>query len=387
MVAMRPFRRGMITLLAIICAALLLATSVCADSGEELPFAEEYKEMLDALPEDIADLLPEKLFSDKVGDLVDGAREVTDFWYIVNLVLRYLGLELKSAIRLLAALMGIILLAATLNAVKTSFSSSGVSEAFSMCSACAVFLTAVTAQFNLVSSVSEFFGRITVLVNSMLPLMGALYAMGGNVTGAVVNHSSLMIFMTIVENLCAGTAMPAAGICMAFSAVNALSPNMGIGGISSFFKKIYTGALTLTMTVFTTVMAAQSLLASKADSLAGRAAKFAIGNMIPLVGSALAGTLGTVVTSVEYIRAGVGVVGVIVVILLLLPTLLTLLVTKYVFSIASGGAELLGCGAEGKMIAELSGINGFLMASACICSVVIIFILTIFAKCAAAAVR
>ena len=140
----------------------------------------------------------------------------------------------------------------------------------------------------------------------------------------------------------------------------------------------------MTMMVFTTVMAAQSLLASKADNLAGRAAKFALGNMIPLVGSALAGTLGTVSTSVEYIRAVVGVIGVIVIVLILLPTLITLLVTKYVFSLASGAADIIGCSAEGRMISELSGINSFLMASACICSVVLIFMLTIFAKCSAA---
>ena len=153
---------------------------------------------------------------------------------------------------------------------------------------------------------------------------------------------------------------------------------------SAFFRKTYTTALSFTMTVFTTVMAAQSLLASKADNLAGKAAKFAIGNMVPLVGSAIAGTLGTVATSVEYIRAGVGVIGVVVIILLLLPTLLTLLVTKYAFSLASGAADILGCRVEGKLIEELSSINGFLLASAAICSVCFIIVITLFAKCTSA---
>lgn len=360
--------------------------NIFAAESETIPFGDEYKEMLDSIPDDIAELLPEKLFSENTDDIVDGAREATSFSYIMNTVLEYLGLELKSAVKLLATLIGILLLAAVLNTVKTSFSSSSVSEAFSVCTTSAVFLTAIVSQFKIISSVSEFFSRISVLVNSMIPLMGALYAMGGNITGAVVGHSSLMIFMTLVENLCAGTALPVAGICISFSAVGALAPGLGIGGLSAFFRKTYTTALSFTMTVFTTVMAAQSLLASKADNLAGKAAKFAIGNMVPLVGSAIAGTLGTVATSVEYIRAGVGVIGVVVIILLLLPTLLTLLVTKYAFSLASGAADILGCGTEGRLISELSGINGFLMASACICSVTLIFILTVFAKCSAAAV-
>ena len=379
-------RKTVIAFLTTVIAVCSFSCLIYAEGNETLPYREEYENMLDSIPDDIADLLPEKIFSDDPDDIVEGAREATSFYYIINTALEYLGLELKSAVKLLATLIGILLLAAVLNTVKGSFSSSAVSEAFSVCATCAVFLTAIIAQFSIISSVSDFFSRISTLVNSMIPLMGALYAMGGNITGAVAGHSSLVIFMTIVENLCAGTALPIAGICISFSAVNALAPGMGIGGLSSFFRKTYTTALSFVMTVFTTVMAAQSLLASKTDNLIGKAAKVAVGNMVPLVGSAIAGTLGTVAMSVEYIRAGVGVVGVVIIILLLIPTLLTLLVTKYVYSLASGMADILGCSAEGRLISELSGINGFLLASACICSVTLIFILTAFAKCSAAAV-
>lgn len=364
---------------------LLVALAFTVEAEEEtLACDEEYRQMLEAIPSDIAEMLPQKLFSVKTEDIVAGAAEITSFSYVINIALEYLGLELKSAVKLLATLVGILMLAAVLNTVKSSFSSSAVSEAFSICASAAVFLTAITAQLNIISSVSEFFARLTTLVNSMIPLLGALYAMGGNITGAVVGHSSMVIFMTLLENLCAGTALPVAGICISFSAVGALAPGMGIGGMSAFFRKTYTGILTFTMTVFTTVMAAQSLLASKTDSIAGKAAKFAVGNMVPLVGSAIAGTLGTVAASVEYIRAGVGVMGIVIIILLLLPTLLTLLVTKYAFSLASGAADILGCGAEGRLINELSGVNGFLLASACICSVTLIFLLTFLARCSSA---
>ena len=208
--------------------------------------------------------------------------------------------------------------------------------------------------------------------------------MGGNVGSAVASHSSLMIFMNIVENFCAKTVMPVAGICMAFAASGVLAPDMSIGGLSNTFKKMYTNTLTFIMTVFGTVMAAQNLLASKADSLAGKTAKFAMGNLVPVVGSALAGTVGTVSMGIEYIRSSVGIIGVMAVLLLLLPTLITLLLMKLVLSLASGAAEVLGCSKEGKMIGELSGINGFLIAAACICSVTLVFMLTLFAKCTSA---
>lgn len=369
------------------CAALItiamIFSPVSAENAGDA-YSKEYKDMLDAIPDDVAELLPDEIYSNDPADMAEGASKLTDFGYIIEKVLSALGLELHGALKLLASLLGILILSAIMNAVKSSFRSSGIGEIFSMCASTGVFLVAVGAQYGIISSVASFFTRICGFANAMLPLMGALYAMGGNVASAVANHSSLMIFMSIVENFCAKTVMPVSGVCIAFAASSALFSEINLGGLSGSFKKLYTNTLTFMMIVFGTVMSAQNLLASKADTLAGKTAKFAMGNLVPVVGSALAGTLGTVSTSIEYIRSSVGVIGIIAVALMLLPTVATLLMTKLVLSLASGAAEILGCGKEGRMIGEMSGINGFLLAASCVCSVAFIFMLTLFAKCSSA---
>ena len=360
------------------------STAENEDRSDKIACEEEYRQMLESLPDDIRELLPEKLYSGNVTDIVEGASEMTDFSYVLNSALELAGLELEASLKMLATLVGILVLAATLNAVKSAFSSQSVLDAFSLASSCAVFLTATTAQYGIISSVAEFFQRICIFANAMLPLMGALYAMGGNVGGAVVNHTSLLMFMNIVENLCAGSVMPISGICLSFAAAGAISPGVNIGGLSKSFKKAYTGALTFIMTLFGTVLAAQNTLAAKADTLAGKTVKFAVGNMIPIVGSALSGTIGTLGTSIEYIRSGVGIVGVMAIVMMFLPTLITLLVSKLVLSLVSGISDVLGCDREGKIISEMSAINGFLLAAAGICSVTLVFMLTLFVKTSAA---
>ena len=375
-------RIGLALIAALIFIAALSFYTFAED--EQIDCYDEYRQMLEALPDEVASLFPEKLFSGNIQDVADGAQEITDFGYIIKTVFSFIGLEIGGILKLFVTLLGILILAATMNVLKDSFSSTALSSAFSVCTSCTVFLVAAASQYTIVRAVSDFFTRICTLANTMIPLMGALYAMGGNVGSAVVNHSSLIIFMNIVENFCARSALPMAGVCMAFAGANALSPDISLGGIAGVFKKFYTNTLTFVMTIFGTVMTAQNLLASKADTLAGKTAKFAVGNLIPVVGSALAGTLGTVGTSIEYIRSSVGVIGIIGVILMVVPTIITLLLTKLVLSLASGTAEILGCGREGKIIGELSGINGFLLAAACICSVTFIFLLTLFAKCSSA---
>lgn len=372
----------------IICLSLMLIfflpLNVAAEE-EKIECSDEYRDMLDALPDDVAELLPDKLFSDNISDIAEGAKETVSFGYVMGVIASYVGLEVRNVLKLFAGLLGILILSALMNSVRSSFSSSGVADLFSVLSSCVLFLTAFTSEYTIVKSVAEFFNRLCIFVNSLLPLTAALYAMGGNVASAVVHHSSLLFFINLVENFCAKSAVPITGICMAFCAVSAISPEINLGTLTGFFKKSYTQALTFLMTVFMTVMGAQSLLAGKADTLAGKAAKFAVGNLIPTVGSALSGTLGTVATSVEYIRASVGVVGIVAIILMLVPTLVTLLLSKLAFGLLEGAADILGCTNEKKMITELSGINGFLLALAAICSVCLIFIMTLFVKCSAAA--
>lgn len=376
-------RKIIIVTIAAIVSGIILVSPAYAENNNDV-YSKEYKDMLDAIPDDIAELLPEELYSDRPEDIANGASKMSEFGYVIKTVLSVLGLELHASLKLFASLMGILILSAVMNAVRSSFRSTGISEVFSICASAGVFLVAVSSQYSIVSSVSGFFTRICTFANAMLPLMGALYAMGGNVASAVANHSSLMIFMSIVENFCARTVIPVSGACIAFAAAGVLFSEISLGGLAQSFKKLYTNTLTFMMTVFGTVMAAQNLLASKADTLAGKTAKFAMGNLIPVVGSALAGTLGTVSTSVEYIRSSVGVIGIIIVAFMLLPTVATLLMTKLALSLASGTAEILGCSKEGRLIGEMAGINGFLLAASCICSVAFIFMLTLFAKCSSA---
>ena len=365
---------------------LLLITSMLQISvyAEENDYTAEYKEMLDSLPDYIVEILPEKLFSDNVEDIGEGAEEAISLDYVIVAIVEQIGLKLEDVLKMFALILGTLILSSMLGSIKSSFGSGGIVKAFSLLSACVVFLSAVGSQLGILQSVSEFFERLCLFVNTLIPLTCSLYAMGGNVATAVVNHSSLMIFMNIVENLCAQSVMVICGICLAFAAVNTVLGDIDLGSLSGFCKKTFTQGLTFFMSIFAAVIGAQNLLAGRADNLSGRAAKFAVGNLIPTVGSALSGTLGTVSGSIEYIRASIGIVGIVAIILTVVPTLVTLILSKFAFELLEAAADILGCPTEKKIIKELSGINGFLLAVAAICSVCLIFLVALFAKCSAA---
>ena len=112
--------------------------------------------------------------------------------------------------------------------------------------------------------------------------------------------------------------------------------------------------------------------------------KYTVGQMIPVVGGAVSGTLGTVAAGVSLLRSVSGICGLILVGLLLLPTLVHLLLFRGCYRTAATIANLLGCGNEAMLLEEIGSLYGYMTAAAVICSLVCILALAVFIHAATA---
>lgn len=347
-------------------------------------YGEQYEHLLDSVPEDIAELLPEGVFSEDPEQLHGAAEQMSSLDYIISCIGQLLGVRLGGALRLFATLLVILLLSALLRSLNTLSGSGSLSAAVKLCTVSAVLGAIISTQYEQLSQVTAFLERLNLLTDAMLPLMGTLYTMGGNVASAAANNASMVFFMTVCENVCSRCVIPVAVLCTALAMASALSPSVDMRGIAAAVKKCFTFVIGLVMMLMMTVLSAQSTLASAADSLSARTAKYMAGNFIPVVGSALGDSLRTVASSVKYIRASVGVMGVVVIVLLLLPTLISVLLTRLALMASGTAARLLGCGEEAGVLAELTSVWGYLLAVICACSVMLIFSLTLLARTSAA---
>ena len=65
---------------------------------------------------------------------------------------------------------------------------------------------------------------------------------------------------------------------------------------------------------------------------------------------------------------------------MVLPVLLSLLLTRFSFRLSLTAADLLGCDAESRFLGELVGIYGTLIAVVSMCTVFLLFALTLFVR-------
>lgn len=366
------------------CVLFALSLTTAASALDYEDYGVEYEKMLDGIPLDIAELLPDGLFSNTPETIYGAVEEMSGFSYFLSAVGELLKLHVGDAVRLFATLLGLLVIAALLRRACELIRSPSLSNTLSMCSLGGIMSAVVAVQYEQLTAVSEFLGELNVFATSTLPIMGALYVAGGNVGAAAVNNSAMLLFLTVCENICNATVMPVTAVCIALALVSAFVKAPDLKGIATTVKKIYTFIISFIMSILMTVLAAQSTLTAAKDSLGGRAAKFMAGHFIPVVGGSVGESLKTVASSVAFIRTSVGVGGIVIIILLLLPTLISILLTRLAFMTAGSAARILGCGEEAGLLGELTSVYGYLLAVICSCSVMFIFALTLLARTSAA---
>lgn len=374
------FRSRIVLLLILVLLWVFLPLPAAA---EEAPAEEEavtmppaYTAVEDSLPEELADLLPEGLFSPSMEQALTAAAELTDWRYLINAFLSAIGLRLDAAVGLLCTLLGLILIAAVCGRLREGLGGAG-GELFGFCLRLSLYTAIVLRFAGVLETVQYYFSGLHSLTAGMIPAMGVLYALGGDLGRAAVNTELLLVFLSVCEYVSATATPPVCAVCMAFSLSDALGGRVTLAPLAARVKRWYTSLLGLIMFVLSLALSSRSILMGRADSLGMKGVKYAVGNMIPVVGGAISGTLSTVASGVSALRGICGTAGVILVALLLLPTLVELLLTRAILNLAATAASMLSCDSEAGLLSEMASLHGYLAAAASICAVVFVVALTL----------
>lgn len=367
---------------------LLLCVSVCAavlpisaseETAEAVTLPPAYVGMADSLPPELEGMLPDGLFSEDMEEALNAATVLTDWTYLLNTLLSAVGLRLDDAVGLLCVLMGLILIAAVCGRLREGLSGTG-GEIFGFCLRLALYTAMILETAGMVETVINYFSGLTALTGGMIPVMGVLYALGGNMGQAAIGSELMLVFLTVCEYVSATVTPPVCGICLSFTLMDALGARLSLTPICEQVKRWYVSLLGLIMFLLSLSLSAGSILAGRADTLTMKGVKYAVGNMIPVVGGAVAGTLSTVAAGVSALRGLCGVSGIILVALLLLPTLAELLLTRAVIRLAGTVAAMLSCDGEAKLLGEMASLHGYLAAAASICAVTFMLALSLLIR-------
>lgn len=367
------FSKIAITVLVLILFVFPCAAEVGADVDKE------FSGMMDAVPDDVAKLLPDDLF-DSIDGAAEGLEEVleTSFWR--DLIVDLFNDSVSELVPTLLSLFAVLLISALISTFKDALRSEAVSGAVSL----AVSVVMISAFVKLASAhvemVSGYVKRLSELCLAMLPVLGTLLAMGGSGGAAVATHGGFLMILGVVEAVVGEAFGGIVGISLAMSAANIFSGRFRLSAVARAIRRCFGIFFGVVTSLLGFLLSMKIGIATAGDSMAMRGAKMFASNAIPMVGAAIGDSFRTLATAISYMKTVSGTVAILLLLLLALPVFVEVWLYRSGLVLLSGAAEMLGCDRERELISGIVSVYGYILAVVAIVTVVFILMLTLFMK-------
>ncbi len=196
----------------------------------------------------------------------------------------------------------------------------------------------------------------------LLPIMVSVTALGGGAASSAAQGAGMSLALGFVSNFILGGLLPVCSLIFAMSLLSSLDKEGVIGSFSSLVRGFLVSVLGFIGMLLPATLAMQTVIASAKDSLSLRTARYAVGNMIPIVGGTVSGALSAISAGAGILRSAVGAVGAGAIIFIFLAPLVTLLLYRLCFRIAITLLEFVGVTSGRRMLISLQGALDALIA-------------------------
>ena len=222
-----------------------------------------------------------------------------------------------------------------------------------------------------VDGITDMQRQMSVVYPVMMTLIAAC---GSSVTVALCKPAVAFFATTITSILCE-IVMPLTLIIMVFSFVGNLTKTLKIGKFTAFFKSVNKWIIGVSISVFGLFFTLQGITAASYDGVIRRAAKYAIGNGIPIVGGFLSGGFDLAVAGSVLIKKSLGSLGIFMMVAVLLEPLLLLISVNVLLRLTAAVTQPMGDGGISALIGETA--DNLRYCVACLFFVAFLYFLTI----------
>ncbi|NMA79501.1 MAG: hypothetical protein GX967_02510 [Clostridiales bacterium] len=245
-------------------------------------------------------------------------------------------------IRLLASLIGVVILCSLLESMQDTVPKSSLSNTFGIVGVVASS-TILTVQIgDCIFQATQTLHDGSDFMLLYVPIFSSILAVGGNITSATVYNTILFGAAQMISQMTSTIFVPMIGSFLALSIVGSIMPELNLISLANAIKGITMWGLGIIMTIFVGLLTVQSFVGTATDTLALKATKFAISAFVPVVGGALSEALNTVQGSMGILKASIGGFGIIAGAMTMLPTIIYVVMIKGAIAVAGIVSDIFG---------------------------------------------
>ena len=309
--------------------------------------------------------------ADLLGQLARGEMELSP-QNLIDQAGRLFWNEFTGLWPLAAALTAPVLLWAVLRQFKGG--QGGISQAAGYVCYLITALALLTIFAGQIQRTKEAVDRVGRLTQNLFPiLMTLLSATGGAGLSGMLSPGAAAA-SAILTQLVQGTAMTIISMAAILAVIGNLSPSLRLDGLFKLAKSCANWLLGCLMVAFLGIMSVQGMLGSAYDSASVETVRYAVDNLMPIVGGEVADTLDVLISSALLVKNAAGVTGLILLLQISLEPVLHLVAVMLMLRIISALTEPV---AEGPV---LSCMNQFSEVMRCllvaiVCAAVLFMVL------------
>ncbi len=210
-------------------------------------------------------------------------------------------------------------------------------------------ITYVAALIPLIGVLTEIFEVSMSSVDSMqkqmqlvFPLMLTLMSASGNTVSAAVCRPAVAFFSASILSVIRSVVFPLTITIIVFSMAGKLTKDLKIGKFTAFFKSINKWIIGVCVSVFGIFFTLQGITAATYDGVVRRAAKYAIGNGVPIVGGFLSGGFDLAVAGGILIKNSLGSMSIFLMLAVLFEPLVLLISVNLLLRLVSAITQPFG---------------------------------------------
>lgn len=260
------------------------------------------------------------------------------------------------------AICAIALLCGLLDKFKSAFSERGTAKIIFFVGYAAVLVLILTTFSSIVGECMQTVGSMQAQMQAVFPILLTLIATSGGSVSVAVYRPAVLFLSEGIVGVVTGAVFPLAALICVLNMVGNMSGEIRLKNFSALFASVIKWTLGISLAAFTVFLTVQGITSATYDGLSFKAAKYAVSNSVPIIGSFLGSGFDLVVAGSVLIKNSVGSCGILLLALVLTGPLLQLIAYNLFLKLSAAVVEPLGDARIASFLSSLSGTVNYFTA-------------------------
>lgn len=321
------------------------------------------------IPEEAQEIMPEI-----------SPNETASFWESAEeLFLSALGQSggsMKSALRLCAILLALVLLCSIAAIAPNQKGNSAISIAGAL-GICTVFIGTANTMAALASDTVENVSNYSTM---MLPVLASASAMSGGMATSSALYAGTVLFSELLMQLISKLLIPALYFFFAISTAEAALSSELLSEIREFIGWLISKSLRIIVYIFLGFLSISGVIGGAADAAAIRATKATLSGMVPVVGGIISDASETLLASASILKSSIGVFGMVVVLAICIVPFFQIGIQYLMLKVTAAVSGTVGLKPHVMLLKNFSSGMGYLLAMCGTCCFLLMISFVCFIK-------